>query len=404
MSTLARLAFRNMRRNRRRTGLTMGIVAVATWAMIALWGLTDGSIQSMIHAQTTLDTGGLQLHPAGYLDDPDLELAFPPAELERLTGDLVDRPEVRAVSPRLTLEGLLQSAYGSQGVSVRGLDPSRETQVTELHERIVSGRFLRDGGEVVLGATLAQRLDVRLGERVVLQVQGLNRPHSQGFRLVGIVSTGLSPLDQFTAFITLGAAQGLTEVAGAVELAVGLHPGADAEALDLTLEAELGSVEVSTFFDLNPIIADSLDLQAYENLLWMGLIALLAGFGVANTVTFTVLERMREFGVMLSLGLRPKQLRRLITLESVFVSGMGFLLGAAAGYGFNLYMERVGIDMGDYMGAFPDIGFPTVMYSKADWTHVFYSFLIVVLTAMIAARYPARRAAKLEPTEAMRYV
>ena len=405
MNTLMRLSLRNLRRNRRRTVLITAIVALATWAMMALWGISDGFTESMIRSQTTLDTGSLQLHPQGYLDDPDLANVFSPEQLDALSAQVRAWPQVRQVSARLIVDGLLQSAYGSQGVSLRGLDPNLEPQVTQLDQHVVEGRFLQGVGEVVMGKKLAEQLDVRLGERVVVQVQGVERPRSKGFRLVGISTTGLGLLDQMTAFILLSDAQALTEVQGASELAISLQPGADAERVDQALEQELGqAVEVSDFFDLNPIMAESLYMQNYENLLWMSLIALLAGFGVANTVTFTVLERMREFGIMLSLGLKPRQLKRLITLESLFLSGMGFIIGAVLGYGFNLYLERVGIDFGSYMGAFPDLGMPAVMYAKASWLPALYCLAIVLLTAVISARYPARRAAKLEPSEAMRYV
>src|SRR3972149_5390814 len=134
MNTLMRLSLRNLRRNRRRTVLITAIVALATWAMMALWGISDGFTESMIRSQTTLDTGSLQLHLQGYLDDPDLANVFSPEQLDALSAQVRAWPQVRQVSARLIVDGLLQSAYGSQGISLRGLDPSLEPQVTQLDQ------------------------------------------------------------------------------------------------------------------------------------------------------------------------------------------------------------------------------------------------------------------------------
>jgi len=373
--------------------------------MVASWGLTDGSTASMVNAQTSLDTSDLQLHRPGYLDDPDLANVFSRAQLAQLKATLRGYKVVDAVALRLVSEGLLQSAYGSQGVSVRGVEPDLEARVTQLGQRVVAGRLVSQPGEVVLGQTLAKKLDVRLGERVVLNVQGVKRTRSEGLRLVGVVHAGLALLDQATAFVHLDDVRQLTGVEGASDVVIALNPGANAQRFRQTLQRALGDgVEVSSVFELHPLISAMVRIGRFEMLPMMLLLAALAGFGVANTVTFSVLKRLREFGVVLALGLRPKQLARLITLETVFVSLAGFLVGALLGYGLNVYLERVGINMGFYSGTFPDLGIPQVIHAKATWVHSLYALIVVIVTAVVASRYPARRVSNLEPTEAMRYV
>ena len=402
---MLRLALRNIVRNRNHTTLMVAIVALGSWAMILTWGVIDGATDSMLRAQITLDTGQLQIHRVGYLDNPGLDNLLSPAELKGLNAALKSESKVKHLSPRLMTEGLLKSAYGSQGVSVRGIQPRLEPQVTELAQTVIGGRFLNDSGEIMLGRSLAEKLDVRLGERVVLEAQGLKRARSQGFRLVGLVNTGLARLDQSTVFVSLKDVQSLANVEGVSELAMSLLPRTDEQQLARALQTKLGhGVEVSSFYDLNPLIAIIADLGMVRMAFIMVLLSLLAGFGVANTITFTVLKRIREFGVILSLGLRPRQLYRLITLEALLISTLGFVIGAVLGYSFSLYLEQVGINFDFYSDSFPDVGVPQVIYAKALWSQGFYSFLVVLFTATIAARAPARRAARLEPTEAMRYV
>lgn len=405
LKLIARLALRNLVRNRHQTALTAAIVALGAWTIIVIWGLIDGSIDSMLNAQISLDTSDMQVHRQGYLDDPDLANTLSAEQLGNLDQRLKAYTEVWRLSVRLVTEGLLQSAYGSQGVVIRGIQPAMEPGVTVLDQRVVAGQFLSGAGEILLGRALAEKLDIRLGERVVLQAQGLERTRSKGFRLVGMIDAGLTQLDRGMVFIHLEDAQMITDVAGASELVVSLVGGADAQRFSKTLQDALGAeVEVSSFYDLNPLIADFVKISRFEMMPTMLLLAVLAGFGVANTITFTVLKRIREFGVMLSLGLRPKQLSRLIVLESLFISGIGFVIGSVLGFSLNFYLEQVGINYGMFSGMFPDLGIPQVLYAKVSWSHGGYAFIVVVLTALVAARYPARRAAQLEPTEAMRYV
>ena len=153
MTTL-RLAWRNLWRNRRRTLLMMGIVAVGAWAVVLFWGITEGFFSSMIDAQVSLDTGDLQIHRPGYLDDPDLELALSSAQLAAIEAALSSEP-VRAWALRLELEGLLQSPYAARGIEIRGIDPAQEPRVTVLPQALRAGRFLEGPGEILLCRKIA---------------------------------------------------------------------------------------------------------------------------------------------------------------------------------------------------------------------------------------------------------
>ncbi len=383
----------------------VAIVALGTWAIVVLWGVTEGFYKTMIDAQVRLDTGDLQIHRAGYLEDPDLTKALSADEIAKLQAPLQAKREVKAFSVRLVFEGLLKSPYGATGVEVRGVQPSIEPRVTAIAQKIAEGRFLKGSGEIVLGRVLARDLDVRLGERVVLETQGLKKPASRAFRVVGIVATGLPKLDRAVAWIALEDAQALTGAQGATGIAIALRPGASPERVAHALQRTLPEgVRVATLLEINPLLANLIKISFIEMTPTMLILALLAGFGVANTVMFTVLERTREFGVLIALGLKPRRLARMVLLESVFASGLGFAAGALVGYAINAYLARYGFDLGFYADAFPDLGMPQVIYAATSGWYWLYGLVIVVFTALAAAWYPARRAAKLEPTEAMRHV
>ena len=406
MRLLARLAWRNLGRSRRRTALMVAVVALSTWAIVVLWGVTDGFMRTTIDAQLRLDTGDLQVHRAGYLGDRDLSTALNVNQLDVIRNQLASMDVVQAASARIELNGLLKSAYGSTGVAIRGVEIPNETDVTDIVEALADGAFLAGEHQIVLGEALARDLDVRVGERVVLEAQGTQRQESRAFRLVGTVETGLTTLDRRTAFVPLADAQALSGQSGATHVAVALRPGASADHVADELEQALGPpLAASTLFDLNPLLANMVKISNFEMMPTMIVLSLLAGFGVANTVMFTVLERTREFGVLTAVGLKPRKLGLLILCESTLASLLGFAIGGVAGYGVNAYLARFGIDLSFYPDSFTGpIGMPHVLYAETSGWYWLYGLSVVILTALVAAWYPARRAMKLEPTEAMRHV
>jgi ABC-type lipoprotein release transport system permease subunit len=206
-------------------------------------------------------------------------------------------------------------------------------------------------------------------------------------------------------FIGMEDGLALTDAVGPTEIVIMAQPGVDADLIKSNLINLVdASTNVSTFYDLNPLVGMIVQIGQIRMIPLMFVLAALAGFGVANTMTFTVYQRIREMGVMLALGLKPKQLSRLVTVESIFTGIVGFVIGAMIGFALNYYLQTEGINMKFYSEAFPDMGVPHVLYSKIAWWHGLYGFIVVMLTAVVLSRYPARRAANLEPTEAMRYV
>jgi ABC-type lipoprotein release transport system permease subunit len=403
--SIIRLALRNLIRNRRQSALTVAIVALGTWAIIVMWGFTEGTTDTMIRAQVSMDTGSVQIHRDGYLEDPNLDLMFTSEEADTLSSLASQQQGVAGVSVRLITEGLMKTSYGSQGVIVRAIDAQGERQVTELEQTLVDGRYLENTGEIMVGQSLAEKLDVLLGERVVVEAQGVKRARSKGYTVVGILSIGLAAMDNNMVFIGMEDGLVLTDAAGPTEIVLAAQPGADSDTIKSELQNKVdASFEVSTFYDLNPLVGMIVQIGQIRMIPLMFVLAALAGFGVANTMTFTVYQRIREMGVMLALGLKPKQLSRLVTVESIFTGIVGFAIGAMIGFALNYYLQTEGINMKFYSEAFPDMGVPHVLYSKIAWWHGLYGFIVVMLTAVVSARYPARRAANLEPTEAMRYV
>lgn len=402
MRAIVRLAWRNLWRHPQKTALAIAIVAFGTFCIIVVWGITEGWIKTMTHAQVSLDQGHLKIFAAGYRADPALEKALASEDLHRALSELARFPGAEA-APRLTVYGMLKSAYGAAGVEIRGVDPEREPMVTEIPRRIVAGAWFSGPGQILLGQSLAEELDVRLGERVVVLVQGARGPRSQAFRAVGFFASGLPGLDKSTVLIPLEDARAIAGVLGATEVVVRISSG-DPAALAARLQEALGErFEVRDFFSLNPLIRDMVRVAWIELTPMIAILALLSGFGVANTVLFSVLQRTRELGIMAAVGMSPRTLARMVLMESLLSSALGYGVGAGAGYGVNLILATRGVSFGEVFGEMLGrAGMPAVLYSAVSGWYWLGSLSVVLATGLVAAWYPARRAARLSPVEAIR--
>lgn len=401
-----RIAWRSLWRHTQRTVLMIAIVAFGSWVILVLWGIVDGFTRSMTDTQIVYNQGDLQVRMDGYAADPTPSNGLT-EETMRAMGRVLEASDVAAMAPRLEVFGLLRSAYGADGVVVRGVDPLAEQQVTRLQDAVVEGRFLAAAGEIVLPAALADALDIRLGERVVVLGQGDAGSRSRAFRAVGLFRIDLGSLDR-VALVHLEDARALSGWEGLTAVALRLPRGASptrtAAAIRESLAtAGLHGVEVADFFALNPLGRLMLQGTAVKMIPFVLMISLLAGFGVANTAFYSVLERTREFGVMTALGMGRRRLAEVVLMESVFVSAIGFVVGGGLGFLSLAYLSRHGVDVSQAMSGFgTELGIPTVVYASTSGWYWLVAFSVVVCTALIAAWYPARRANQLEPVTAIR--
>ena len=402
--TLLRMAWRNLWRHPQRTLLMIAMVAFGSFVILLIWGITDGFLASMTHTQVAQNQGAFQIRAVGYAEDPLPSSGMTQAMLASVEAAL-STMHLRATAPRLEAYGMLRSAYATDGVTIRGIDPSQEQLVTDLQTVLSSGRYIVDPGEVLLSTALAGDLDIRLGERVVLLATSQDGTSSQAFRAVGFFTPVVTELEK-VALVPIGDARSLTGWDGVTALAVALPPGAPtrrAVARARELLDGLPEVEVDDYFALNPLARLMIQGSTIKMIPFVILISLLVGFGVANTTFYSVLERTREFGVMAAVGMSRHQLGSMVLLESVFVSGIGFAAGGSLGYGSLLYMARVGLNFGAFVHGFgSDLGIPTIIYASASGLYWLAALSVVVFTALAAAWYPARRANRLEPVTAIR--
>lgn len=402
VTTLLRLAWRNTWRHRRRTILLVVAVAYAAFATVFYWGFIDGFYASVLTAQARFVGAPVLVMTPAYRDDPDPEHALSNLSF---ASALRNDPRVRGIAPRLEFPALIRSAYAAESAVARGIDPDREGMVSAVPSHIVEGRMLRAPGELVLGKGLASRLDVRVGERAVVDTAGQAGPQAAGLVLVGLVETGVPQVDDRAVLVELDDARRLTGTRTATALALDVARGEEdavAEALQALLPPTVAAYGP---LELLGAIQKDIESSRVSSIPIAFIFAVVAAAAVTSTAVISVIERTREFGMISAVGLAPARLARVVTLESVITSLIGWIVGLAVGYGTLAVLARVnvlGVVFSSYVGAFAALPLTEEIYTAVRPIYALHASMTVFVAAALAILVPARRVRRLQPAQAMR--
>ncbi len=411
MSLEWRLAWRNVWRNPRRTGLTVAATVFAVALLVMASALSTGMWDKIIDDTVGMASGHVTLTGPNYLEDRTLEqFTYLDATLQ---ARLEENPAVAGFAPRVNAFGLLSQGDVTRGVMVMGLDPRREETVSTLPNRIRSGRFLDAEGskEIVLGERLAQVLGVGVGDELLLYSVAYSLESAYDlFRVVGLMGLPNSDLDRGLALITLADAQAffvygdrLSEIAIRAQDA-----GASsnlAEELGLSLDPK--RAEAHPWQEVMPDLAQSVVLDKAGMYGMIGILVVVVSFGIFNTILMAVLERKREFGVVLALGLRPRAIFRIVYIESILLAGVGLVLGLLVAIPLALYLQTHPISLAnneEMVAAFEVVGAEPLLSAKLVASNPLFSGLTILVVALVAALYPALRASRGKPVDVLRSI
>lgn len=404
--TFVRLAARNVLRNRRRSIITAAAITLGLAALIFLWAFIDGVNEQMIENSTSYLSGHLQIHRAGYHEDRTLDLLL--ADPDRVEAHLRKQPEVEAFSRRMEGNALLSAGEKSRGVMVVGIDPDREAKVTTLSRALKSGRFLapNDRDAIVLGDLSAAALNAEVGSEVVLLTQAADGSVGAGrYRVQGIFDTRMDMIDGLYVFLPLGAAQELYASGSRVtSIAARLKQRDTAAFVVARLQQALGATEEVLGWDkLVPNVTQSVSFHEVIGYVLLLVLFVVVAVGITNTMLMAVLERTREFGVMMALGTNQLQIMRLIFYEACLLGSAGLVTGGLIGGALSGYFASRGMDLSRYARAVETMpGLTSIIYPFPRADRVLLLSALVFVTAIVAALYPASRAVRLAPVEAIR--
>ena len=411
MGLEGRLAWRNIWRNPRRTVLTVAATVFALVLVVFFESMRTGMHEKWIEDSVRVHSGHVVLAGEGYLVNRTLEQFV---RLDEALEARLDRlPDVSGWAPRVVSFGLLGSdAPGSptRGVGVLGVDPERESSVTTLAKRVKSGAFIRPGAtrEIVLGTRLAEALDVELGDELLLYSFAYSLETAYDlFRVVGVMRLPEPELDRTLAVISLADAQQFFVYGDRVSEVAILASGADRTGpLRDRLASALPSeppAEVYTWREAMPELEQILFLDALGMYILLIILVVVVAFGILNTILMAVLERQKEFGVCLALGLRPRAIFRIVYLESLMLAAVGLAIGLPLAIGLVLWLQAHPILLtGEVAQAIEFLGVEPQVKWKFEVLNPIAATLVITGVAILAAVYPSFQASRGRPVDVLR--
>ena len=422
---LVKISWRNLWRNPRGTLLTALALGLGLALLLISLGLLDGGHEQTIADGVRLGPGHVVVQAKGYQDSGSDELLLPArvvATIEAFLQTGAMKQVVRGVSPRLLATGLLNSSANAAGVRIVGVIPQDEATVSLIPQRMIEGAYLSNDkvSEVVIGAELARKLEVKIGSKVVLMTQTLRQPGAETkngageemqstlLRVSGIFRTGIQAVDANMIQLPLPAAQTLLGVASGqvTQVTLLLEQERDSPLVAKALRKQLAGapVEALTWRESLPMLSQILGLDHAFNYVMNGVILAMVGLGILNTILMRVLERRYEFGVCKALGLRPRQLAVMVIGESLALTAISLALGLALGLSVHYYFATSGLDLRWVFrtGLPPALVFDPILYSRLSLNRIVWSVSIVFMMATIISFYPALKAARTELPDALK--
>ncbi|MEO1051975.1 MAG: FtsX-like permease family protein [Bacteroidota bacterium] len=400
---LLTVAWRNIWRNKARSLVIMIAIALGLWAGAFLMAYAFGVAKQRIQDAIASEISHIQIH------HPEFEKEMLPIYTipngDGISEELHADSLVAGVSPRVIAAGMVGSANNSLGGQFVGITPEEEDKVTGLSTKIIEGTYFEGvkRNPILLGEKLANKLKVKERSKVVLTFQDVNGEIVAGaFRVVGIYRTHNTTFDEMNLFVRAEDLNSLLGSKGHHQMAILLKDVNNLKQVKSGLISNHSDALIEDWKEVAPelgLIIDSFD--QYMDI-FIGIILLTLSFGIVNTMLMAVLERVKEIGMLMAVGMNKTRIFSMIFLETLFIvmfaAPLGLLLAMATIY----YTGNVGLDLSAVSDAYASFGFKSRIYPELEFYYYMRIMVLVVIAAILSSIYPAITALRLNPVEAIR--
>ncbi|MEJ5262464.1 MAG: FtsX-like permease family protein [Ignavibacterium sp.] len=398
------LAWRNIWRNKKRSLIVIAAITAGLSCGLFASAVMYGMYDSLINTTIDRELGHIQIHSIRFEDEKTISDTIP--DFNNVISKVKSVPELSGISSRTIIEGMCSSPTSSRGVKIYGIAPEDEKKVTSIHKQIIEGKYLESNSssQIIIGKKLAENLDVKLKSKVVLSFQDFDgNIIYAAFRVSGIFQTESSIYDQSVVFINQNELFGLLNSQSfSHEIVLRLKSFQAVDSVFAKLSRTFPSLSVKDWKLLSPeikIYYDILDIQLY---FFMGIILFALLFGITNTMLMSVIERIREIGILIALGMKRSRIFAMIILETIALSLVGGFAGLVVGVIVIAIFNSTGINLSAFAEGLSQFSISTVLYPILPLTFYPIITLMIIISAVIAAVYPAIKAIKLKPAAAIR--
>jgi ABC-type lipoprotein release transport system permease subunit len=404
--TLIKIGWRNIWRNKKRS-----LVVILSIILGLYGGLIISSLMITLNSQrmnTAINTylADIQIHNKEFSKEYSLSDTI--SNIHYLEEKLKNDNRVKSYSKRTVINGMLSNSTGSYGVNVLGIDPEFEIKVTNVYTKIIEGDYFESKREntMVVGKKLADKLNLRLRSKVVITFQDVNGYiTSLLFRIEGIFKSGNSMFDDYNVFVKNNSIfSNLPDLNGYHEIPILTINNDVTESLKLDLQKINNTLDVKFWGDIAVELAYANKMMS--SFLYIFMLIVLSGlsFGIINTMLMAILERKKEIGMLMSIGMSKIYIFLMICLETVFLSLVAIPFSVLITYITIDYFSVSGIDLSIVGSGLENFGIGTILYLKLPSEYYFNLSLLVILISFISSMFPAIRALKINPAEATKSI
>jgi len=406
MNSYAKLAWRNIWRNKRRTLITSASVFFGVVLSAFMTSMQEGSYAQYISAIVNSYSGYLQIHQKGYWDDKIINNSFVFDEAIELKLKSVE--EITIYTPRFETFCLASSRDVTKGVMVVGIDPPKEDQITNISGKVKQGNYLKNGDAgILLASGLAKFLKLAVNDTLVLIGQGYHGSSAAGkYPVRGIIKHPSPELDRSLVCMDIKVCQELFSASGLLtSMVIMVHDNDDVPLAKNKLVPALGSdLEVMDWKEINQLLMKQIESDRGSGVIMKGLLYVIIAFGILGTVMMMVAERTKEFGVMLAIGMQKYKLIWVVVLETLFMGMIGVIAGIAASIPLLTYFLYHPIPLtGQAEEMMLQMGFDPAMYFSMMPSVFYNQALTIFIFIMIIGIYPALNIRKLIIIRALRH-
>lgn len=405
-----KMAWASLVRRFTRSCMVVLMICVSLWGLLLMQGIYDGMTEQMISNAIRSDSGQLSIFGHGYRLDPSLDtlVGVTVQENEKLAKLLGNDARIGTLVKRLRQNGIVATANYSRNTEIYGVELNCEQEHGGLQSYLVQGEygFGKQGKGAIIGFKLAEKLQVTIGKKIILSSQdSSSEVTSIVLRVTGIIKTNNMGLDENAVFIDLNRARtflGVTQ--GVSQISIMIADGQKLTDLQQDLQKMLPNFDVLRWDEMYPALMQSRVIMKGFSLVISIMIFGIAGLGILGVMLVSVLERLREFGIMLAIGTGFAQIRIIIVVEALCMGLSGFVAGAVCGMLSLIYFKTYGLDLTVFSEAFEEFGMDAVTYALIRPDYFVTAFAAVILATMGSVYFPLRILRKSKPIEVINEV
>ena len=404
MSTLIKIAWRNVWRNKIRSGVVIISIVLGIWAGLFVMAMTLGLNEQRMNGAISTYLSHVQVHDAQYSKEQNINYYI--QNKEKILNKIESDNNIKAYAKRTIVTAMAANSNGSYGVQIVGINPAEEKKLTSISDKLIEGTYLNKfkRNPIIIGNALADKLNLNLRSKIVITLQDINSNIvSTSFRVEGIFRTSSSMFDEATLFVKMDDLEQITGLSGQIhEIAILANSIDNTEKIKSNLNKDILGSKAETWSDIAPELGYANEMMSRFIYIFMGIIFLALAFSIINTMLMAVLERKKELGMLMSVGMNKSRIFSMITLETLFISALATPIGMLLSFWTISYFGEVGIDLSIVAKGLESLGIGTRIYTFLPrQLYINITFLSLLVT-FVSALFPARRALKLNPVEAIK--